>query len=228
MKLGVLFSGGKDSVLALALAKEIGHEISCLINMISENKYSYMFHTPSVNNAVKQAEVMDLPILVKKTLGEKEDELSDLKDVILEAKEKYSLEGVVTGAVQSVYQASRIQKICEDLNLELINPLWKMDELEILRILIKRNFDVRVVGIFAYPLTEKYLGQRINERFVEEFSKLKEKYKINPAGEGGEFETFVLDCDLFKKRLEVLDFEDFKEGENSFRRELKVEITNEK
>jgi ABC transporter with metal-binding/Fe-S-binding domain ATP-binding protein len=228
MKLGILFSGGKDSVLALALAKEMGHEISCLINIISDNKYSYMFHTPSVDSAVKQAEAMDLPIFVKKTPGEKEDELSDLKDVILEAKEKYFLEGIVTGAVQSVYQASRIKKICDDLKLELINPLWKMDELEILTILIKRNFDVRIVGIFAYPLTEKYLGRKIDEIFIEEFSKLKEKYKINPAGEGGEFETFVLDCNLFKKKLKIIGFEDFKEGENSFRRELKVEIVNGK
>jgi len=228
MRLGVLFSGGKDSILALALMKERDHEISCLINLISENKYSYMFHTPSVNNAIKQAESMDLPILVKKTLGEKEDELLDLKNAIEKAKSEYSLDGIVTGAVKSVYQASRIQKICDDLKLELINPLWKMDELEILEILIKRKFDVRIVGVFAYPLTIEYLGRKIDGNFVEEFSKLKEKYKINPAGEGGEFETFVLDCDLFKKKLKITDFEDFKEGENSFRRELKVEIANGK
>ncbi|MBI4116250.1 diphthine--ammonia ligase [Candidatus Pacearchaeota archaeon] len=223
MKLGVLFSGGKDSTFAAWLAKKNGYEIACLISIISENKESYMFHTPSVSKTEKQAEAMEIPIIIRKTKGEKEKELNDLKKAIKKAKEKFKIEGIVTGAVESVYQASRIQKICNELNLECFNPLWQMDQIELLEGLIKNKFEIIITGVFAYPLDEKWLGRKIDKKFVEEIKKLQEKYKINPAGEGGEFETFVLYAPkLFKRKLKIKSFEDFGEG-NSWSREIDVE-----
>ena len=221
MKLGVLFSGGKDSTFATLLAKKEGYEISCLISVASDNKESYMFHTPSIEKTKKQAEVMDIPIILEKTKGKKEDELKDLKSAIKKAVQKYKIEGIVTGAVESVYQASRIQKICNELNIECFNPLWQKNQFELLEDLIKNKFEVIIVGVFAYPLDEKWLGRKIDKKFIEEMKKLNEKYKINPAGEGGEFETFVLDCPLFKRKLEVTDWKDFGE-KNSWRREVEL------
>ena len=221
MKLGVLFSGGKDSTFATLLAKKEGYEISCLISVASDNKESYMFHTPSIEKTKKQAEVMNIPIILEKTKGKKEDELKDLKSAIKKAVQKYKIEGIVTGAVESVYQASRIQKICNELNIECFNPLWQKNQFELLEDLIKNKFEVIIVGVFAYPLDEKWLGRKIDKKFIEEMKKLNEKYKINPAGEGGEFETFVLDCPLFKRKLEVTDWKDFGEG-NSWRREVEL------
>ena len=55
MRLGLLFSGGKDSTYAAYLANKQGYKISCLITIISENKESFMFHTPSVEKAERQA-----------------------------------------------------------------------------------------------------------------------------------------------------------------------------
>src|SRR3989344_685418 len=124
MKLGVLFSGGKDSTFAAYLAKRNGYEISCLISIVSENKESYMFHTPSISKTEKQAKAMGIPIIIQKTKGEKEKELDDLKNAIKKAVRKFKIEGIATGAVESVYQTSRIQKICNELDLECFNPLW--------------------------------------------------------------------------------------------------------
>ena len=222
MKLGVLFSGGKDSTFATWIAKREGHEISCLISIASENKESYMFHTPSIDKTKKQAEVMDIPLIFQKTKGKKEDELKDLKSAIRKAKKKYKIDGIVTGAVESVYQASRIQKICNELDLECFNPLWQKNQFELLEDLLKNKFEIILTGVFAYPLDEKWLGKKIDKKFIEEMKKLNEKYKINPAGEGGEFETFVLDCPLFKKKLKVKNWKDFSTGENSWRREITI------
>lgn len=205
MKLGVLFSGGKDSTYAMFLAKQQGYEISCLISLVSENESSYMFHTPSISKAEKQATVMNLPIIIQNTQGEKEKELEDLKKAIQDAIEKFQIEGIVTGAVESVYQASRIQKICHELNIECFNPLWQKDQFEILEELIKNNFKVIIVGVFAEPFTKEWLGRPIDKKFVEEIKILHKKYKINPAGEGGEFESFVLYCPLFKEQLLIKD-----------------------
>jgi len=223
MKLGVLFSGGKDSVYATYLAKKFGHEISCLISVVSENKESYMFHTPSIKKAERQTEVMGIPFLSQKTKGKKEIELEDLEKAIKKAIKDYRIEGVVTGAIQSVYQASRIQKICDKLNIECFNPLWQKNEEEYLSELIKNKFEIILVGVFAYPLDEKWLGKKIDKNFIKEIEKLNKKYQIHVAGEGGEFETFVLNCPLFKRGLKVMDKKILKEGENSFRMEVEVE-----
>ena len=203
MKLGVLFSGGKDSTMATYLAKKQGHEISCLITIHSENPESYMFHTPSISKTQRQAEVMGIPLIFVKTRGKKEEELKDLEKAIKKAKEKFEIEGIVTGAVESVYQASRIQKICNNLSLECFNPLWQKDQIELLYDLLKEKFKVVITGVFAYPLNGSWLGREISKDFISEIKQLSEQYKINPAGEGGEFETFVLECPLFRNPLKV-------------------------
>ncbi|MFA6889319.1 MAG: diphthine--ammonia ligase [Candidatus Woesearchaeota archaeon] len=201
MKLGVLFSGGKDSTYAAWLAKQEGHEIVCLISLISENKESYMFHTPAITMTQKQAELIGIPLITHITKGEKEKELVDLKNAIKIAVEKYHIQGIVTGALASVYQASRIQKLCDSLNLQCINPLWQKNQITLLEELIKNKFEVIIVGVFAYPLDKAWIGRKIDVKYIEDVKKMQEKYKINPAGEGGEFESLVINCPLFKKSL---------------------------
>jgi asparagine synthase (glutamine-hydrolysing) len=223
MKAAILFSGGKDSTYSAYLAKKEGYEISCLITILSLNKESYMFHTPSIEQVSKQAEVMNFPLVIEQTLGKKEEELKDLEHAIKRAREHYKFDTIVTGAIHSEYQAGRIQKICDKLGLKCFNPLWHKKESTYLQELIDNKFKIIIVGVFAYPLDEKWLGRIINKEFIEEVRILNEKYKIHVAGEGGEFETFVLDCPLFKKPLKIEKFEDIKEGENSWRMEIEAE-----
>jgi asparagine synthase (glutamine-hydrolysing) len=223
MKAAILYSGGKDSTYAMYLAKQAGYEISCLITLISKNKESYMFHTPSILQTEKQAEVMNIPLVISETKGVKEEELSDLTEIIKQVKDKYQIDTIVTGALHSEYQASRIQKICDKLKLKCLNPLWHKDEIAYLHELIDNGFKIIIVGVFAYPLNKSWLGRVINKKFIDEVQILKDKYKIHAAGEGGEFETFVLNCPLFKKELKVKSFKDTNEGENAWRREI---ITN--
>ncbi len=221
MKLALLFSGGKDSTMAAYLAKQAGHELVCLISIISENPDSYMFHTPNIKLTEKQASVMNLPLITKLTKGIKEVELNELESAISEAKEKYKIKGVVTGALYSVYQKSRIQNICDKLGLKCINPLWHKDQFELLDELIKNKFKVIITGVFAYSLDKSWLGREIDKEFIKDVKKLYDKYKINPAGEGGEFESFVLNCPLFKKPLRIVDSKISGE-ENSWRMEIKI------
>ena len=160
MRLGVLFSGGKDSTLALHLAAE-KEEVACLITVVSKNKESYMFHTPNIDVTALQAEALGLPLVSVVTEGKKEEELVDLEKAITKAQNKYQIDGVVTGAVESVYQSSRIQRICNHLDVWCFNPLWKHDQKALLETLVEKNFKVVISGIFAYPLDEKWLGKQI-------------------------------------------------------------------
>ena len=209
MKVGILFSGGKDSTYAAWLAKKEGHDIECLMTLISENKYSFMFHTPAIELTKKQAELMNIPLITRETLGEKEEELRDIKKIIEKAMVKYNIKGVVTGALASDYQASIIQKICDEFKIKCINPLLHMNQIELLKKLIKDKFEVIISGVAAYPLDKKWLGRKIDEKFILDISKLAEKYKLNPAGEGGEVESLVVNCPLFREKLKVklLDIE---------------------
>jgi len=222
MKLGVLFSGGKDSTYAAWVAKNQGHELICLITIFSKNKDSYMFHTPSISQVTKQAEVIGLPLLVHNSKGEKEKELKDLEKAIKQAIKKYKIEGIVTGALHSVYQVSRVQDICDKLEIGCLNPLWHKDEIKYLNELIDNRFKIIITGVAADPLDENWLGREINPSFVKEVKDLNKEYKIHPAGEGGEFETFVLDCPLFSEPLKIKN-QKISGEKNSWKMEIEVE-----
>ncbi len=200
MKLGVLFSGGKDSFYALYKAVKY-ESVACLISLVSENKESYMFHTPGQNMLEAQADALGLPIVLWRTKGEEEKELDDLVAAIKEAKKKFRIQGIVSGALASTYQASRIQRICNDLGLWCFNPLWQKDPAVLLHELIEDGFVVGINGVAAEPFDESWLGKKITPLVADELIELARKYGINPAGEGGEFETFVMDSPLHKKKV---------------------------
>ena len=200
MKCGVLFSGGKDSTYAAYLAKESGHELTCLISIISKNPESYMFHTPSISQVKKQAEVMKIPIIIKKTKGEKEEELKDLEYAIKKAKTNYGIEAVVTGAVESMYQASRVQKICDNLKLKCYNPLWQKNPEKYWEELLKNGFEIIITGVAADGFGTEWLGQKIDRKMLNKLKEIKQKFRIHLSFEGGEAETYVVDCPLFYKK----------------------------
>lgn len=203
MKLAVLFSGGKDSAYALFKAMK-EHEVCCLITLKSRNKESYMFHTPNIDITSLQAESIGLPLLSADTQGEKEKEVEDLKNAIIHAEKLFKIEGVVTGAIESVYQAKRIQDVCSELGLWCFNPLWQIDQIRLLEELIENRFEIIISGVFAYPFDKSWLGKKINTKTIDELKALKDRYKINPAGEGGEYESLVLDAPVFSKKITVI------------------------
>jgi ABC transporter with metal-binding/Fe-S-binding domain ATP-binding protein len=144
---------------------------------------------------------MGIPLIRAATHGEKEKELHDLKKAIKEATEKYKIEGIVTGAVKSTYQASRVQKICHELGLWCFNPLWLKNQVELLYEIIEREIKAVISGVFAEPLDKSYLGAEIDKTMVEKLAKIESTHHINPAGEGGEIETTVLDAPVFRKKI---------------------------
>jgi diphthine-ammonia ligase len=214
MKLGILYSGGKDSNYALYMTSKI-HEIKCLISIKSKNPHSYMFQTNGINLIKHQSLALNIPLIEFETIGKKEEELKDLKKAIQLGIKKHSIEGIVTGAIDSIYQASRIQKICKELNIWCFNPLWQKNQVEFLKDIIKNNFEVIIVSIASYPLNKSYLGKKLNNKLLDELIEMQKKYKINPAGEGGEIETFVTNSPLFKYKIKVTNSTIKEDSENS-------------
>jgi len=201
MKIGALVSGGKDSLFAAYKASK-EHELVCLISIKSKNPESYMFHIPNIHLVELQAKAMGLPLVEFETEGVKEEELIDLQKAIEIAKEKYGIRGIVSGAIKSNYQKDRVDRICKDLEVVSLAPLWGIDEELYLQELLK-NFNVIIVGIAADGLKKELLGTRIGLTFLDRMRSL----NVSSIGEGGEFESLVLDCPLFKKKIEIKEFE---------------------
>jgi ABC transporter with metal-binding/Fe-S-binding domain ATP-binding protein len=206
MKLGVLCSGGKDSWFAchLAMQKE---EVACLISVRSRNEESYMFHTPNTHLVPLQAEAAGLPLVTVETEGIEEAELGDLSRAISLAVEEYCIEGVVTGALLSVYQATRVQRICQDLGLWCFNPLWYTDPELYMKELITSGFKAIITGVFAAPFSADWLGREIDRAALSGLQQYVRSHRITLTGEGGEYETLVLDAPLFTKRIAILESE---------------------
>ncbi len=166
-----------------------------------------MFHVPNIEVTGKQAEAIGLPLIQRRTSGKKEKELGDLKKAISTAKTDFGLQGIVTGAVKSIYQSTRIQEICKRLDLWCFNPLWLKDEIELLNELVDNGYEVVISGVFAFPLDERFLGRTMDDEMIEKLEKLRDKYGLSPVGEGGEIETTTTDAPFFKKKVEITDFD---------------------
>jgi diphthine-ammonia ligase len=196
MKLGILFSGGKDSAMALWWAQQ-KHAATCLITMDSENKESYMFHTDKIKDIPKLAKKLKIPLIFKKTKGIKEKELEDLKTAIQEAKDKYKIKGIVSGALASNYQKTRVDNICKELGLKSFAPFWHKDDKEYLKQIMDLGFKIKIVHVAAEGLSEQWVGKTIDKKFFDKILELNKKYGVHIAGEGGEYETFVVNGPIF-------------------------------
>jgi ABC transporter with metal-binding/Fe-S-binding domain ATP-binding protein len=184
-----------------------GHRISCLISIEPENPESYMYHVPNIKLTPMQAEAMDLPIIYRVTKGIKEEELKDLEEALNEAMQEYNIEGVVSGAIYSNYQRKRIDDICIKFELESLVPLWKRKPKLLLEEMVQAGFRVIISAVAAGGLGPEWLGKEIDNEVIIELSDLHNTCYVCTAGEGGEFETFVLDAPFFKKRMKIINAE---------------------
>lgn len=214
VKLGVLFSSGKDSTASAYIMKQQNYELTCLIHIKSENPDSYMFQTAGTELVEMQAEAMNLPIIIQKTKGEKESELKDLEQAFVEAKKKYQIEGIVSGALFSTYQRDRIEKICDKLGLKIFSPLWHKPQDKHLQDLLDKGFEIILTAVAAEGLDKSWLNKRITEKELTQLKKLHEKLGLNIGGEGGEYESLVLDSPLFKQKIVLEKTEIIEEDKN--------------
>lgn len=203
MRVAALISGGKDSALALYRALKQGYEVKFLATMLPRREDSWMFHSLNIQLVDLFAKAAEIPLVKAETEGIKERELQDLKRLL----ETIDVEGVVSGATSSHYQKSRIDKICQELNLKSITPLWQKDPVELLKEVVNLNFDVIITGVYAYGFDPSWLGRKIDASAVNDLTELHRKYQISPVGEGGEYETLVLDAPFFKKGIRLIKVE---------------------
>ena len=200
MKVAVLLSGGKDSLYSLYIAQQYGWLISHVVSILSPPD-SWMFHGVNSHLIPQIAKHIDIPFVMATTDGEKEKELSDLKHLL----SGIDIDGVVSGAIASEYQRTRIEEICEELDIKTFMPLWHKNQETLLFDLVDSGFRTIIVAVAADGLGENWLGKEIDYACIEELIALHKIYGLNVAGEGGEYETLVIDCPLYQHHLIIED-----------------------
>ena len=200
----MLFSGGKDSTFALWLSQLQGWDIASLLTVFPESPESWMFHYPALKWTKLQAEIIGIPQTIVPTKGEKEKELTDLSICLGRLKDTIGIDTVVSGAVASEYQKTRIDNVCQALGLKSIAPLWHKNAEQIVREEIECGFEIIITACNALGLDQSWLGKVLDTSDVAKLSDLRRKFGVNPAFEGGEAETFVLSGPVFSRRLRVI------------------------
>ncbi len=219
MKLAALISGGKDSSFAIVKAQQEGHEVTHLVTIKPANPDSYMFHSANIHLTELISQACGITLVSEFSSGEKEKELDDLRKALRRVK----VDGVVAGAIESEYQASRVRRICEELGLTMYAPLWHHEPEKLLSEMIG-CMDIRMVKVAAAGMDESWLGRRFDEKMLEDLKALHRKYRVHIAGEGGEYETLVLDAPYYKKRINLLATEKLWMGDYGVMKVVRAEL----
>jgi len=203
MRLAALFSGGKDSVFAAYLMEQQGHSVDVLVNVRPKDPHSWVFHTPNLKILPIMAEAMGKELVAVDSSGTEEDDLRALG----EALALLDVDGVTTGAIASDYQWDRINHVCEGLDLNVYSPLWRKDQDLLMNELIDAGIRAVMVSVSADGLDASWLGREIDRSALDELRTVARRRGMNLAGEGGEYETLVLDSPLHRRAIRIVESE---------------------
>ena len=208
-----LFSGGKDSSWALYRALENDYPVERLVTVHPEGD-SYMYHVPATRLASLAAESIGIELVevepddfgaddVPDSGRQGDEELEPLEAALREVDADIGVAGVTAGAVESEYQTSRIEAMAERLEANLFAPLWQENPRDLADAMLDAGFEIRIIRVAAYGLDESWLGRTLDADALDELEELNEEYGVHILGEGGEFETLVVDGPHMDQRIEL-------------------------
>lgn len=204
MNVAALFSGGKDSTYAVYLAQKNNHTVSCLLTIFPESDESFLLHYPNTEFTKLQSQSMDIPqIYVKSNTTDTEGEVKFLGVLLQKAKDDFKIQGLIHGGLQSQFQKNNFSKVCKENQLEFISLLWGKEPSSYMETLVTSGFKIIITSVSADGLDDSWLGKEITLENLKELKKLSQKFGFNLNFEGGEAETMVLDCPLFRYPIKI-------------------------
>ncbi len=203
-----------------------GWEVKAIATMCVTGDDSMMFQTQGVAIAGMQAASAGIPWLPILTSGDKEEEMGDLEEGLrgftdpeqamkdtwpggwdsseIEIhKGTLQFDAIVSGALRSDFQKTRIEQMCERLDVRSFCPLWHNSSESHMDSLYEHDFDVRIASVSSEGLGAEWLGASLGKESVGKLKDLSRKYRFNIDGEGGEFETLVLAAPHMQRAIQV-------------------------
>lgn len=241
MKFLALISGGKDSFFNIHHCLTQGHDLVALGNLypsqLEDEIDSFMFQTVGHDIISYYSKCLEVPLYRQPIEGKsknqdleyaktEDDEIEDLYKLIQTIITHHpDIEGVSCGAILSHYQRTRVENVCDRLGLTSLAFLWQRPQEILMQEMCQSQLDARIIKVAAIGLLELHLGKSISELYPH-LIKLNQLYDVHVCGEGGEFETIVLDCKFFKnKRLSMVDMQVINHSGDVSYLKFKVNIT---
>ena len=213
MDVAILYSGGKDSTFAIEYAIERGWNIKYLISVKPNRTDCYLFHFATVEMTKKIADIFGIKhVYTTCTEADPEKEAMIIKKIV----EEHPVDSVVLGGIG--LQETQIKSIRDalfPLGIDVFASHTGYDHIKLMKEMIIRGYDIIITEVAAEGLGIKWLGERLNLENIDEFVRTAEKYGFHPGGEGGPYNTLVVDGPIFSKRLEILSFDKIMEGDFS-------------
>jgi uncharacterized protein (TIGR00290 family) len=200
MKTVGLWSGGKDSCLACYKAIAMGHQVVSLVNFTQPDGEGSLSHGLSAEIISKQVGLTGIP-LIQKAIPQGSYE-KEFKSLIAQLKKDLGITGIVFGDIYVKEHKDWIDRVCKEMDIEPILPLWELDTKKIISDFIDRGFQTIVVCVKHDVLGNEWLGRKIDRKFIEDLGKLNSR--IDPCGESGEFHTLVVSGPMFKGSIEIV------------------------
>jgi len=203
------WSGGKDSCLATWKAIQGGFKVSHLVNFISAEFKRVSFHGIEAKLIQMQSEAIGIPLLQKETGPD--DYEPAFKNAVKSVMPVEPVKGMIFGDIYLQEHKQWVERVCNELGITAIEPLWGMRPEDILEEFIRNGFEAIVVSARApstnnkqlttnYGIDKEWIGHKVDHDFIRY---LKTKPYIDLCGESGEYHTLVINGPLFHKSIEI-------------------------
>jgi ABC transporter with metal-binding/Fe-S-binding domain ATP-binding protein len=176
-----------------------------MLSVFPKSDESHLLHHPNMKWTSLQSESMKIPqFTIESSSDETSTELELMEKILVKAQNEYDVEGIVHGGIKSNFQKNNFENLCKKLNLKSFAPLWESEPKQYLDDLISSDFVFIITSVSSGGLDDSWLGKKIGKEEINKLQNLSEKFGFNLNFEGGEAETFVLNCPLFSHPIEIL------------------------
>ncbi|MEJ2325045.1 MAG: diphthine--ammonia ligase [Nitrospirota bacterium] len=195
------WSGGKDSALACARAMERGYDVAAIANFISDDYRRVRFHGTEAGLIAEQADLAGLRLFQRETsaTGYEEDFKGAMRERVAEG-----YRGMVFGDIYLEEHRRWVERVCAEVGLEALEPLWGEPTLDLLMEFIERGFTAVLVSGMKEHIGREWIGGKLDRDFIEY---MKGRPGADPCGERGEYHTFVTGGPIFGGRIEITERE---------------------
>jgi diphthine-ammonia ligase len=196
----VLWTGGKDSALALHRIAAQGHRVVGLVTFVPEGA-EFLAHPLEILSA--QAAALGLP---HRSVAVAEPYDRSYERALSEIRKDFRADAVITGDIAEVDgYPNWIRERSRPVGLKAWTPLWQEDRLHLLSLLCDLRFQVIFSGVRAAYLGEEWAGRELNRSCLSTLRAVAEEKGMDLCGEQGEYHTLVLDAPLFRGKIEIRD-----------------------
>ncbi len=203
MKVAVMFSGGKDSTFALYYALQQGWQVEALIAVKPKNTEAYLYHYATVEWTLLSSEALGIPLILLQTNQTGPNTEAKVLEKVLK---KLDIDALLLGGVGlQKTQINSIEEVAAKFGVDIIIPHKNYSSRELLEAEVKSGFKVMITDVATDGLGKNWIGKIIDENSLDELKKLAAKFGFDELGEGGSYNTFVVDGPIFKKKISFVE-----------------------